>query len=96
MPTAQLIRTNGSSEEISLPDQNDEIGLLYALQRAVGGMIQVVFLTGDRLMIINEMGKLLNFEKNLEATAIAYASVSIPSYDYIAGDALIIPKSMIR
>lgn len=96
MANAQLIRPNGTTQELELPDPSDEIGLLQALQRAVGGMIQVVYLTGDRLMIINEMGKLLNFESNRQATAIAYASASIPSYDHIAGDALIIPKSMIR
>lgn len=57
---------------------------LEAFQEIVGGYIEVVSLSGNIRMIINEEGKLLSLPKNRVATEL-YQSTT----DYIAGTAII-------
>lgn len=67
---------------------------LSEVQRYVDGYIEVVRLTDEQIMIINEEGK---FAKgcNQIATAIAHLHGAIGQCDYIAGDAVICPSKML-
>lgn len=75
------------------PENGNEFEL-SEVQRYVDGYIEVVRLTDEQIMIINEEGK---FSKgcNLIATAIAHLHGAIGQYDYIAGDAVICPSKML-
>lgn len=85
-----LIRVNG---EAAFQETDDEL-TLTDLQELVGGRIETVpiclsgnWTTGREhpILIVNEEGKLLGFEKNERATDLLRFDV----YDYIVGDAVI-------
>lgn len=63
------------------------------LRDMVGGYIEIIFLTDDKLMVVNEEGKLIGLETNLIATRI-FRTIKNTT-DYIVGDALVCPRYMI-
>lgn len=68
---------------------------LEELQALVGGYIETVNLTSDRVLVINENGKFENLPINEQATALAHACNAIFPSDYIVGDAVLIYSSML-
>lgn len=68
---------------------------LPEVQKYVDGYIEVLSLSEEQIMIINEEGK---FTKgvNQVATAIAHLHRAIQEYDYIAGDVVICPSAMLQ
>ena len=60
---------------------------LEELQKLVGGYIQVINLDGDKVMIMDEEGKLKHKEVNIDATERARGFIF--ANDCIVGDALI-------
>lgn len=76
------------SGAISKIEDPGETGRLGAMQEAVGGHIEVVGTTlGEAVkLVINEDGKNEDLGMNRLATSVAV----IRSYDYIAGDALMV------
>lgn len=68
---------------------------LEELQTLVGGYIETVRLTSDRVLIINENGKYENLPFNESATALAHACNAIFPSDFIVGDAVLIYSSML-
>ena len=71
--------------------------LLLAKMRAlIGGSLEIVPLKGRRYLVLNQEGKLYNLPPNPLATKLAHNAQSIPSYDYIAGDAVIVPASLLE
>ena len=89
---AYLITTKCEVSQIT-PKNGEEFELEEA-QRYVDGYIDIVHLTEEQIMIINEEGK---FTKNCNqiATAIAHLHRAIGQRDYIAGDAVICPSKML-
>ena len=67
---------------------------LRELKKFVKGFVQMIYLTDDRVMIINEEGKFNNCKHNDCATTLA-KDVLIPG-DYIVGDALITPIQFVN
>lgn len=67
---------------------------LEEAQRYVDGYIEIVRLTDEQIMIVNEEGK---FTKgcNQIATAIAHLHHAIGQRDYIAGNVVICPSKML-
>lgn len=63
-------------------------------QRYVDGYIEIVQLTDDQIMIVNEDGKITK-GCNLIASAIAHLHRAIGQRDYIAGDVIICPSKML-
>ena len=66
---------------------------LEELQEAVDGYIEVLYLQNNRLLILNEEGKLIGLPPNFRATEIAQEN---GIDDYVVGNALIIDKSEMR
>ena len=68
---------------------------LEELQRLVDGRIEIVTLTTNSIMVINEEGK-GKLPKNLRATVMAKALGAIFPEDYIAGNALLCATDMVK
>jgi len=82
---AKIIKTNG--EQIEVTPKNGKDFKLEELQEIVGGYIEVVWFPNDKIMVINEEGKLLNLPINETATKIYFDAFSYN--DVIVGDVLI-------
>lgn len=93
LPTKAYLITEKCGVSQVAPKRGREFQL-EEIQRYVGGYIEVVRLTDDQIMIVNEEGK---FTKgcNQIATAIAHLHRAIGQRDYIAGDAVICPSKML-
>ncbi len=90
---AYLIKENGEICQITPSNGSDFV--LEEAQGYVGGFIEVVRLNEQQIMIVDEEGK---FSKvlNVFASAIADSYKAIRCNDYIAGDAVICPSTMLR
>ena len=86
---AELIKTNGRKRNVT--PKNDTDFTLEELQKYVGGNIQIVKTNDDRLMVINEEGKIFNLDQNRRATKL----YEYGGYDIIMGDVLVIDKNQI-
>ena len=65
---------------------------LEECQEIVGGYVQLVYLSNDDIMVIDEEGKLKNKPVNPQATIQATRDKAIFNNDWIAGDAIIMPR----
>ena len=68
---------------------------LEELQGFVGGYIEIVNITENVIMVVNEEGK-RDCEANGMATVLAKAHGAIFPCDYIAGNALMCPRDMVK
>lgn len=68
---------------------------LEELQRLVDGRIEIVTLTTNSIMVINEDGKGV-YPKNVKATVMAKALGAIFPEDHIAGNALLCASDMVK
>lgn len=66
---------------------------LEELQEIVDGYIEIVQLSYNQIMVINEEGKLIDLPYNENATEIYQEEDSF--YDYIAGDVLVCDSNMV-
>ena len=73
----------------------DDIYVLVILRDMVGGNVEIIPLRGRRYLVLNGEGKLLRLPPNALATKLAHDSQSIPPSDYIAGNAVIVPASLL-
>lgn len=90
---AILIKTDGRMQGV--PPANGGDFSLKELQGFVGGYIEVVTLAPDVIMVVNEDGK-RDKKPNPTATVIAKASGGIFPGDWVAGDALMCPRDMVK
>ncbi|MBQ7205011.1 MAG: DUF3846 domain-containing protein [Muribaculaceae bacterium] len=90
---AILIKSSGATAGIFPANGTDF--KLEELQGYVGGLIEIVYLTKDVIMVINEEGKdVLPF--NPMATVMAKRQCAIFPGDYICGDVLMCPNGMVK
>lgn len=89
---AYLITVSGDFLKIS-PENGKDFELKEA-QKAVDGLIEIVYLNDRQIMIINEEGK-FSKDYNPFATAIAHLFQSISERDYICGDVIVCPTEML-
>lgn len=89
---AYLITGDGDVREI-MP-KSDAKFTLEEMQMYVDGYIEVVRLNESQIMVVNEEGK-YGKPYNMMATAIAELERAIRKDDYIAGDAVICPGTML-
>ena len=82
---AIVIKTDGTKD--ALQPKNNKVFTLEELKSVVGGYIEIVQLTENYLMVINEEGKLLNLPINVIATRMYRASRN--TEDFIVGNVLI-------
>lgn len=85
---ATIIKSTGETVEVQ--PKNNEYFSLEEMQEIVGGYIEFVYLPDDKIMVVNEEGKIHNLPMN------DVASVYVAPYDYIAGNALICKNNEIR
>lgn len=91
---AKLIKTDSTEEDV-FPTNNKTFSL-KELQKLVDGPIEIVYPSrsvkyNNKLLVINELGKLRYLEHNDKATRI-YNN----PYDYICGNALLCDNSEIK
>ncbi len=80
--TAKIIKTDGAEELFVLPSKNQ----LKIMQKAVGGLIEVVPSTQEGLSVVcNEEGKIQGLPINYKATVLHRFSA-----DPLCGDVIII------
>lgn len=84
-------RANGSYREVS--PMNGQCYTLLELQAYVGGYIEIVELFNNRLLVVNEEGKMHGLPHNAIATA---WMVATGRKDYVAGDALLVDAKNIK
>ena len=80
---ATLIKTNG--EELNVSPKNEKDFSLDELQKFVGGLIEVVRTKDNKIMVINEEGKVNELPINDKATDLYRYN----EFDFIVGDVLI-------
>lgn len=90
---AILIKTDGRMQGVRPANGGDFS--LEELQGFVEGLIEIIDLTPNVIMVVNEEGKGL-LEPNPAATVIAKARGAIFPHDYIAGNALMCPSDMVK
>lgn len=89
---ATLIKTSGVSEIVTPADGKQFT--LAELQSMVGGYIEPVRLEGDRIMWVNEEGKLQGLPLNAVATNIAgMFNMGTATLDHIVGDVLLATRA---
>lgn len=87
---AQHILTTGEVQEIT--PLNGAFFKLYELNQFVGGFIELVYLSDNRIMVVNEEGKLMGLPVNIKATReVAMSGIN----DIIVGDVLICDDNQI-
>jgi hypothetical protein len=87
---ATLMKTNG--QVIGVTPRNGESFTLEELQDFVGGYIELVRLSEDVVMFVNEEGKLNGLHVNPKATILASAEEAIGPTDIIVGDAVVMTR----
>jgi hypothetical protein len=87
---AELIKADGTKRKVK--PKNLVHFTLDELRHHVKGNIQIVETKDDRLIVLNEEGKIRQLSVNKKATRL----YEYGGYDYIVGDVLIIDKNQIR
>jgi hypothetical protein len=84
---ATIIHPANGVQTVSLPEKSED--RLKTLQNIVGGYIEVISLGPDKVMVLNEEGKLHGEVSNGTATNIAHKAGAIFPQDFIVGVAVI-------
>lgn len=87
-----IYKTNG--EVIETSPKNGTDYTFEELKEIVGGYIEIIHLTNNKIMVINDEGKLINLSHNENAT-ILYR-LCLDTTDFIVGDALVCHTNRIR
>lgn len=90
---AKLYKTNGEIVEVE-PENGSDFSL-EELQSFVDGYIEIAYLDNERVIVINEEGKINDLPYNENATT-EYNRAMECEADYIAGDALICKHNQIK
>ena len=88
-----LLTVTGAAVGVAPANLNDYT--LEELQGLVEGRIEIVTLTTNTIMVINEEGKGV-LPKNVKATVMAKALGAIFPEDHIAGDVLLCASDMVK
>ncbi len=89
---ALLIKADGSKSEVNPKD--GKRFTLEELQELVSGYVEVVHIGESQILVVNEMGKIYNFETNDQATKFAHAHGAIGFNDFIVGDAVLMDSEL--
>lgn len=90
---AKIIRANGEIETIK--PKNGKDFQLQELQSIVGGYIEIINLDAtNRLMVVDEEGKLKGYPYNEKATELIHNETFLD--DFIVGNVLVCDKKQIK
>ena len=93
---AKLLKASGEVIEIE-PNNGTDFKLDELYKHLNCSLIEVVNLNQDDIMIVDDEGKLTsNNVVNVNATKLAQENQAIIFWDYIAGDAIVCNRKMIR
>lgn len=90
---AAIIKVNGETTDVR-PKNGTDFSL-EEMKEIVGGYIEVLFLEGGDLMVVNEDGKNQNLPLNTEATEIIDGDIYYDG-DVIVGDVLLCGRNQIK
>lgn len=90
---AILIKANDIASDITPKNGTDF--KLDELHQAVDGFIDIIRITDNWIMVINDEGKFL-CEPNLAATLVALCYGAIAPDDYVAGDVILCRSEMVK
>jgi len=88
---ARLYYADGNIEEI-YPNNGRDFKL-EEIQKLIGGYIEFVYLSIDKIMIVDEEGKVKGLPSNVQATKVI-RKYGIP--DFIVGTAVVCHKNMLK
>ena len=89
---AKIIKT--TDEVIEVEPKNGTDFRLEELKEIVGGYIQIVYLSNDEIMVMDEEGKLKHKDLNLIASKRFRKDVN--RYDSVVGDVLVCKNNQIK
>ena len=90
---AKIYRANGEVETIK--PKNGKDFQLEELQKIVGGYIEIIHLDAtNRLMVVDEEGKLKGYSYNEKATELIHNETFLD--DFIVGNVLVCDKKQIK
>ena len=97
MKTALLLRADGTQEPV-MPANGKDFKLAE-LQKLVYGYVEVVNMPGELILVVNDDGK-GRLPPNAQASAVWYDAYKDEDVDfagdYIAGDAILMPSTMMK
>ena len=92
---AKLLKVSGEVMEIEPKNGTDfKLDELYKYLQC--SLVEVINLNQDDIMVVDEEGKYTSNVVNVNATVLAQENQAITSWDYIAGDAIVCNRKMIR
>ena len=93
---ARLLKASGEVMEIE-PKNGTDFKLDELHKHLQCSLVEVINLNQDDIMVVDEEGKWAsNNVINVNATMLAQENQAITSWDYIAGDAIVCNRKMIR
>lgn len=93
---AKLLKVSGEVVEIE-PKNGTNFTLDELYEHLNCSLVEVINLNQDDIMVVDEEGKWTsNNVVNVNATKYAQENQAITSWDYIAGDAIVCNRKMIR
>lgn len=93
---AKLLKVSGEVMEIE-PKNGADFKLDELHKHLRCSLVEVINLNQDDIMVVDEEGKWAsNNVINVNATMLAQENQAITSWDYIAGDAIVCNRKMIR
>ena len=93
---ARLLKASGEVMEIE-PKNGTDFNLDELHKHLQCSLVEVININQDDIMVVDEEGKLAsNNVINVNATMLAQENQAITSWDYIAGDAIVCNRKMIR
>ena len=93
---ARLLKASGEVMEIE-PKNGTDFKLDELHKHLNCSLVEVININQDDIMVVDDEGKLkANNVINVNATMLAQENQSITSWDYIAGDAIVCNRKMVR
>ena len=93
---ARLLKFSGDVMEIE-PKNGTDFKLDELYKHLQCSLVEVINLNQDDIMVVDDEGKLkANNVINVNATMLAQENQAITSWDYIAGDAIVCNRKMVR
>ena len=92
---AKLLKVSGEVMEIE-PKNGTDFKLDELYKHLQCSLVEVINLNQDDIMVVDEKGKYTSNVVNVNATVLAQENQAITSWDYIAGDAIVCNRKMVK